>query len=119
MLQPLEQCGHTEETFVSSQGRALNRKSLLVSAPTGQMSAMFPASSFSIILPSTVPMKVCSPRFSTAISSKPATSLQRFTHRMQRMQRFLFSTSFPPTSSSGHVSFSNWNLLREGPRSMV
>ena len=83
MLQPLEQCGHTEETFVSSQGRALNRKSLLVSAPTGQMSAMFPASSFSIILPSTVPMKVCSPRFSTAISSKPATSLQRFTHRMQ------------------------------------
>src|SRR5258705_347763 len=38
---------------------------------------------------------------------------------MQRMQRFLFSTSFPPTSSSGHVSFSKRKRLREGPRRIV
>src|SRR5262249_31384052 len=42
MLQPVEQCAHTDSTLFKNHTRWRKRKSLEVSAPTGQMSTMLP-----------------------------------------------------------------------------
>ncbi len=42
MLQPTAQCVQIDGTLVISHGRARKRKSLVVSAPTGQMSVVLP-----------------------------------------------------------------------------
>jgi hypothetical protein len=41
-LQPTGQCGQIEAAALISHGRAPKRKSAVVSAPTGQMSVVFP-----------------------------------------------------------------------------
>jgi hypothetical protein len=87
MLQPFAHAPHTEFVLSRYQTRALNRKSLLVSAPTGQMSITFIEYGLSSVFPGASSMREWSPRSKMPSSLVFVISSQKRVQRAQRMQR--------------------------------
>src|SRR5882757_1018711 len=87
VLHPFEQCVHTVETYVISQGRVLYRYVPLVRAPTGQISMHMPHSSQSRWSSPLGIITDCEPRWPTpsALTSMPSSHTR--TQRKHRMQR--------------------------------
>jgi len=88
MLQPWEQFGQIEGVWSRSHARALWRKSFETSAPTGQMSTMFPEKGE----PSTPSSKKVSiterlPRSTTVSRGSWATSFMKRTQRVHMTHR--------------------------------
>jgi len=110
MLHPVEQPGQTDRALFRNQTRHLKRKSLLVSAPTGQMSARLPVYRFCSGLPGKIEISEWSPRLKKASSPVRVTSWRKRTQREQRMQRSASSTICPPMS----CTFFLWTLSSRG-----
>ena len=101
MLHPCEQPVQMLALRSSSQARALFRKSLLRSAPTGHRSTTLPAHSFVRSWSGALPMNARSPRSDTLSTGSCATSVMKRTQRVHRMQRLGTYITSPPKSSTG------------------
>jgi hypothetical protein len=97
-LQPLAHPGQIDRVPRRNQTRHLNRKSLLVSAPTGQMSARLPVYWLSSGLPGKIEISEWSPRRKNSSSEVPVTSCRNRMQREQRMHRSASRTICPPMS---------------------
>ncbi len=80
-----------------NQTRPRKRKSVEVSAPTGQMSTTLPAYGLSSGSPGKVVMKLSLPRSATPSCGAFATSRMKRTQRVQRMQRSWSSVTVGPS----------------------
>src|SRR6266540_3954810 len=80
-----------------NQTRPRKRKSVEVSAPTGQMSTTFPEYFESSGWPGKVVMKLSLPRSETPSCGAFATSRMKRTQRVQRMQRSWSRTTSGPS----------------------
>src|SRR5882672_11311847 len=99
MLQPRAHWLQTLSTSSVNQTRILKRKSRVVSAPTGQMSATFIEYGLSSSLPGNVSSSDSSPRLNTPSSPVFGTSRQKRTQRRHRMQRSWSNTIVGPRST--------------------
>jgi hypothetical protein len=97
VLQPRAQPVHTEAAALMNQTRPRKRKSLAVSAPTGQMSTVFPAYFESSGWPGKVVMQLSLPRSATPSCGCFAISRMKRTQRVQRMQRSWSSVTVGPS----------------------
>ena len=88
-FEPRLSCGLTDLRRVSSQVRAVKRKGLEVSAPTGHTSIMLPDSSESTVRATNGMISLCSPRPAMPSSITPAISCPKRTQRVQWMQRVM------------------------------
>ena len=87
MLQPVEQPLQTEGVMLSSHARIVKRKSLAVSAPTGQTSTVLSEYGLSSCSPGAVVSSSWSPRWANSSWCWPATTSQVRMQREHRMQR--------------------------------
>ncbi len=87
MLQPVLQLGQTLSFICSHQTRCLYRKSLLHSAPTGQMSTTLPASLLLQGSPGKMSISEWLPRLMTVSSAVPLISRVNRTQREHITQR--------------------------------
>src|SRR5512145_1725811 len=99
ILNPREQPIHTLSVLAISHARALNRNSLLVSAPTGQTSMTFIEYALSRLLPGKVSIVTRSPRFTNVSCGSPTTSEQNRMHREQEIQRSPSNMTCGPSST--------------------
>ena len=86
-MQPRAQPVQIERADDMNQTRPRNRKSVLVSAPTGQMSTTLPEYFESSGWPGKVVMNDSLPRWATPSCGCLATSRMNRTQRVHRMQR--------------------------------
>ena len=99
-LQPVAQPLHTLGVASSSHARIVNRKSLAVSAPTGQTSTVLSEYALSSSAPGAVPSTSWSPRWLNSSWCWPPTSSQTRMQREHRMQRSWSSTIVGPRSTT-------------------
>src|SRR5436853_6379632 len=96
MLQPLAQPVQIEGDLFRYQTRLVKRKSRFKSAPTGQMSTVFPEYLESSGCPGKVVMSDQVPRLSTPSCGSFATSSMKRTQRVHMMQRSASDTNSGP-----------------------
>src|SRR5919197_3819852 len=96
MLQPRAQPGQTDVVSLRNQTRILKRKSLLVRAPTGQTSTVFPAYGLSSFLPGKVAICAVSPRSKMPNSLVFEISLQKRDRKVHKIQRSESKTTSGP-----------------------
>src|SRR5436190_16599296 len=87
LLQPVLQPPQTDGVPLRNHTRTLNRKSTLVSAPTGHTSTTFPEYALSSGRFSKMPISEWCPRLNTWISFVFVTFRVKRTQRVQRMHR--------------------------------
>ena len=101
VLQPFEHSVQVVSTTPGlSQGRLLNRYSLVVIAPTGHTSIRLPERSEWTPSSRNVAISLPLPRSAMLICASPSISRMKRTHRVQRMQRLRLSISVGPKSTS-------------------
>ena len=115
MLQPRAHPPQTESLRSIFQTRASNLKSSEISAPTGQISTVFPAMALSMGMPGKTSTTERSPRSTTHSSPVPLISSQNRTHRVQTMQRLPHMEMVGPSSLVWRMFLSSTKRLLSGP----